>query len=330
MEKEQIKTILEAVLMASSSPLSVDALLNIFSEEQRPERDELQAVLEDMLSDGDAHSYELKIVSSGYRFQVKKDFADYVSRLRDDKPARYSRALLETMVLIAYRQPITRGEIEAVRGVSVSSQIIKTLDERNWIKVVGHRDVPGKPALYATTKDFLDYFNLATLDDLPSLQDIRDIDAINAELDLRIPEDDAVKSPQVETDMVSAEEQTTDDREIVIALETTNNSEYTTDDDISSPEDSAGDQDEALATDDGETVISREVADAPDDATSSLEDNAGDQDEALTTYDSETVTSLETADDSEDDTDAGEVSSLDDHTETKNGQLDAASASAER
>ena len=196
MEKEQLKTILEAVLMAASSPLSEDALMTIFEENQRPEREELVAALQELISDCESRSYELKQVSSGYRFQVKKTYAEFVSRLWEDKPTRYSRALLETLALIAYRQPITRGEIEAVRGVSVSSQIIKTLDERNWIKVVGHRDVPGKPALYATTKEFLDYFNLQSLDDLPSLQEIRDIDAINAELDLRMPDEDVPPSEQ--------------------------------------------------------------------------------------------------------------------------------------
>lgn len=217
MEKEQLKTILEAVLMAASSPLTVDALLSIFEEESRPERDELKAVLDELNEDCAGRSYELKQVSSGYRFQVKKDYADYVSRLWEEKPARYSRALLETIALIAYRQPITRGEIEAVRGVSVSSHIIKTLDERSWIKVVGHRDVPGKPALYATTKEFLDYFNLASLDELPSLQEIRDIDEINAELDLRLPEE-----AQSSDDNAAAGET---DNEIVISLDTAESDE---------------------------------------------------------------------------------------------------------
>ena len=188
MEKEQLKPILEAVLMAASQPLTVDALLKIFPDEEQPEKAEVNATLEEMISECEGRSYELKQVSSGFRFQVRKDYADYVTRLWEDKPARYSRALLETLALIAYKQPITRGEIEAVRGVSVSTQIIKTLDERNWIKIVGHRDVPGKPSLYATTKEFLDYFNLQSLEDLPSLQEIRDIDQINAELDLRLPE----------------------------------------------------------------------------------------------------------------------------------------------
>lgn len=235
MEKEQLKTILEAVLMAASSPLTEDALLTVFDENIRPEKDELNEVLEELIKDCEGRSYELKKVSSGYRFQVKKDYADYVSRLWEEKPARYSRALLETLALIAYRQPITRGEIESVRGVSVSSTIIKTLDERGWVKVVGHRDVPGKPALYATTKEFLDYFNIESLDDLPSLQEIRDIDEINAELDLRMPEGEqqaeqdtaAQDAAEVESTEVDATEQdavsteTADEEtDSVISLET--------------------------------------------------------------------------------------------------------------
>ncbi|MDH5444564.1 MAG: SMC-Scp complex subunit ScpB [Gammaproteobacteria bacterium] len=213
MEKEQLKKILEAVLMAASSPMKLEALLNVFEDNQRPESDDLKAALDEMVAECEERSYELKLVSSGYRYQVKKDYSDYVSRLWEEKPARYSRALLETLSLIAYRQPITRGEIEAVRGVSVSSTIIKTLDERSWVKVVGHRDVPGKPALYATTKEFLDYFNIASLDDLPSLQEIRDIDAINAELDLRMPDEN--KSPSEE----GSTTESSDENETIINLE---------------------------------------------------------------------------------------------------------------
>jgi segregation and condensation protein B len=137
-----------------------------------------------MEEDYQARGYELKQVASGYRLQVKQEFSTWVGRLWEEKPARYTRALLETMALIAYRQPITRGEIEEVRGVSVSSNIIKTLLERDWIKVLGHKDVPGKPTLYGTTKEFLDYFNLKKLDELPTLAEIRDLDSIHPELEL--------------------------------------------------------------------------------------------------------------------------------------------------
>jgi segregation and condensation protein B len=160
----------------------------VFPENAQPERDEIRNALKALEEECQDKSFELKQVSSGYRFQVKKDYSDYVSRLWEERPARYSRALLETLALVAYRQPITRAEIEGVRGVSVSSNIMKTLLERDWVKVVGHRDVPGKPAIYATTKTFLDYFNLKSLEDLPPLAELRDIDKINEELELRYPD----------------------------------------------------------------------------------------------------------------------------------------------
>jgi segregation and condensation protein B len=184
---EQIKNILEAALMAAGQPLSIDRLLSLFLDDQQPSRDQIRDALKSLADDCEKRGIELKEVNSGFRFQAKQDFAPWISRLWEEKPPRYSRALLETLSLIAYRQPITRGEIEDVRGVSVSTNIIKTLLERDWVKVVGHRDVPGKPAMYATTKQFLDYFNLKNLSELPTLAEIRDIDSINAELDLVEP-----------------------------------------------------------------------------------------------------------------------------------------------
>jgi segregation and condensation protein B len=184
---EQIKNILEAALMAAGQPLSIDRLLSLFLDEQQPSRDQIREALKTLAEDCEKRGVELKEVNSGFRFQARQDYAPWISRLWEEKPPRYSRALLETLSLIAYRQPITRGEIEDVRGVSVSTNIIKTLLERDWVKVVGHRDVPGKPAMYATTKEFLDYFNLKNLSELPTLAEIRDIDTINAELDLVEP-----------------------------------------------------------------------------------------------------------------------------------------------
>lgn len=182
--KEQLPNILEAALMSSGQPLSIDQMLGLFLDENQPSRDEIRAALDEIAAACECRGVELKQVSSGYRFQARQDYAEWIARLWEEKPPRYSRALLETLVLIAYRQPITRGEIEDVRGVSVSSHIVKTLLEREWVRVVGHRDVPGKPALYATTKQFLDYFNLKSLEELPTLQEIRDLDKINAELEL--------------------------------------------------------------------------------------------------------------------------------------------------
>lgn len=184
---EQIKNIIEAALMAAGQPLSIDRLLTLFLDEAQPSRDEIRAALEALTEECAQRGIELKEVGSGFRYQAKQDYAEWVARLWEEKPPRYSRALLETLALIAYRQPITRGEIEDIRGVSVSSNIMKTLLERDWVKVVGHRDVPGKPAMYATTKQFLDYFSLKSLSELPTLAEIRDIDSINAELALNEP-----------------------------------------------------------------------------------------------------------------------------------------------
>jgi segregation and condensation protein B len=185
MEIKKLKNILEAVLLAADRCLTVVQLEALFElDEERPTRDEVRQALHEMTEDYADRGYELNEVASGYRLQVRQDYATWVGRLWEEKPARYTRALLETMALIAYRQPITRGEIEEVRGVSVSSNIIKTLLERDWIKILGHKDVPGKPSLYGTTKEFLDYFNLKTLDELPTLAEIRDLDNIHPELAL--------------------------------------------------------------------------------------------------------------------------------------------------
>ncbi len=188
MEQENLKLILESLIMASSRPISINRMLEVFEENKQPERKAVQQALTALAEDYQDKSVELKEVSTGYRFQVRKDYASWVSKLWEEKPARYSRALLETLALVAYKQPITRGEIEKIRGVSVGSQIMKTLLEREWVHVVGHRDVPGKPAIYATTKQFLDYFNLKSLEDLPPLADIKDLDKLAGQLDLPEPE----------------------------------------------------------------------------------------------------------------------------------------------
>ncbi len=188
MSQPHLKNIIEAVLMAAGHPMSLDQLqMTLFPEGDPPEKAELKEALGELERDYDGRALELVEVASGYRFQVRQSMEPWVSRLWEEKPARYSRALLETLALVAYRQPITRAEIEDVRGVSVSSSIIKTLQDREWIRVVGHRDVPGRPALFGTTREFLDYFGLKSLDELPTLAELRDIDSINAELDLGVP-----------------------------------------------------------------------------------------------------------------------------------------------
>lgn len=187
LDEQRIQNILEAALMAAGQPLSIDRMLNLFLDHNQPSREEVHVALARLTEACEGRGIELVEVGSGFRYQAKQENAEWVARLWEEKPARYSRALLETLALIAYRQPITRGEIEDIRGVSVSTNIMKTLMDRDWVKVVGHRDVPGKPAMYASTRQFLDYFSLKTLSDLPSLAEIRDIDSINAELDLVEP-----------------------------------------------------------------------------------------------------------------------------------------------
>lgn len=179
-----LKSIVEGALLAAGSPLTLEQIQALFGEQERPDRAELATVLGELSEDYRGRGIEIVQVAGGYRVQVRSTVAPWVARLWDEKPARYSRALLETLVLIAYRQPITRGEIEDIRGVAVTTQIVKTLIEREWIRVVGHRDVPGRPALYATTRRFLDYFGLRSLNELPPLREIREGDLLVDELDL--------------------------------------------------------------------------------------------------------------------------------------------------
>jgi segregation and condensation protein B len=183
-KKKELKNIVEAALLAAGRPLNLDEILALFTDEERPERAEVKKALEALDEDFKDRGIEIKEVASGFRIQVRQALGPWISRLWEERPARYSRALLETMALVAYRQPITRGEIEDVRGVSVSTHIIRTLQERGWIRIVGHRDVPGHPEMFGTTKEFLDYFSLKSLDELPTLAQLRDIESINAELDL--------------------------------------------------------------------------------------------------------------------------------------------------
>ena len=196
MSDSEIKPIIEAALFAAGEALSIDRLQALFGEEGQPSKGTIREVLETLQQESEGRGVELVEVASGFRYQSREQHATFVGRLWEERPPRYSRALLETLALVAYRQPITRAEIEDIRGVSVSSNIMKTLQERAWVRIVGHRDVPGKPAMYATTREFLDYFNLKGLDDLPPLADLRDIDKINEELDLREPGQEAANSDE--------------------------------------------------------------------------------------------------------------------------------------
>lgn len=175
MKTEQLKPVIEAVLMVSDQPLALDQIAELFDEYERPSKGVLKDVLRQLGDDYQGRGIELIEVASGWRIQARKEHANRIARLWTERPQKYSRALLETLALIAYRQPVTRGDIEEIRGVSVSSSIMKTLVEREWVRVVGYRDVPGRPAMYATTRHFLDYFNLKTLDELPTLNEIREL-----------------------------------------------------------------------------------------------------------------------------------------------------------
>lgn len=197
-----LKQIVEGAILAADQPLNIDQMISLFVNEQ-PSRAHVREVLKEIEQDCTGRGFELKQVASGYRFQVRQDYGEWVSRLWEDRPPRYSRALLETLALIAYKQPITRGDIEEIRGVAVSTNIMRSLLEREWVRVVGHRDVPGRPAIYATTKTFLDYFNLSSLEELPTLSEIKDMDQVSEQLELEediieIRSLDLVESTQIE------------------------------------------------------------------------------------------------------------------------------------
>jgi segregation and condensation protein B len=185
-----LKNILEAALLVAGQPLTIDKMLSLFPEDSRPSRDDVRAALKHIENECEHRGIELMQVDQAFRFQTRPRYAEWISRLYEERPVRYSRALLETLAIIAYRQPVTRGEIEDIRGVAVSSEIIKTLLGREWIRQVGTRDVPGRPALYGTTRGFLEHFNLKSLDELPPLAELRDVEKIAAELNLRLPVDE--------------------------------------------------------------------------------------------------------------------------------------------
>ncbi|MES2825519.1 MAG: SMC-Scp complex subunit ScpB [Pseudomonadota bacterium] len=183
-DQVMLQKVIEGAILAAAQPLTIARLLELFDVAVAPSKEDMLLALQNIVAESSARGFELKEVASGWRFQVREELAPWVNRLWDEKPQKYSRALLETLALIAYRQPLTRGDIEEIRGVAVSSHIMKTLMEREWVKVVGHRDVPGRPSLYATTRQFLDYFNLKNLEDLPSLSEIRDLDELMNVLNL--------------------------------------------------------------------------------------------------------------------------------------------------
>lgn len=200
MDPDKLKIYIEAALLAAGQPLTLAQLNGLFDEDEQPGHSLIRQALSALDSELEGRAVELTEVAGGYRLQIRQKLMPVISKMWSEKPPRYSRALLETLAIIAYRQPITRGEIEQIRGVSLSANILKTLQDRDWIKVVGHRDVPGKPELLGTSKDFLDYFNLKGLDDLPTLAEIRDLDNLEPELELDDPDRPASEKPRDEQD----------------------------------------------------------------------------------------------------------------------------------
>jgi segregation and condensation protein B len=255
-DEHKLKQIVEGALLAAGRPLSLDQLQGLFSESEVPEKKDLRDVLSALTEDYEGRGIEVVEVASGFRIQVRSNLSPWISKLWVERPPKYSRALLETLALIAYRQPITRGEIEDIRGVAVSTNIIKTLTEREWVRVVGHRDVPGKPALYATTKEFLDYFNLKGLNELPTLAEIRDLDSINRELELLDPDKSPPESTESDTGEADAESIAVE----TLADEADSNAEQTiSDDSIPGVPEAARDQslsEEAVVDEDTEVLDS--------------------------------------------------------------------------
>jgi len=280
---EKLKNIIEAALLAAGGPLSLDMMLTLFLDDEQPEKKELREVLDQLKQDYEGRGIEVVEVGSGWRIQVVEEVSLWVSRLWTERAPRYSRALMETLALIAYRQPITRGDIEDIRGVSVSTNIIKTLLEREWVRVVGTRDVPGKPSLYGTTREFLDYFNLKTLDELPPLAEIRDLDEINRSLDLNDTDkasDDNVPTdaPADETEVSdSVEDQAHDGDEEHVAIDEQLAGDDERIEDIDALYEALGEvnTDFVLDPEDEEEIVEDESAIEGDDSQESAESNNG-------------------------------------------------------
>jgi segregation and condensation protein B len=182
--EHKLSQVIEAVLLSASRPIDVQEIERVFPEDEKPTREEIRRALQDIEEQCKDRGVELKKVSSGYRLQVRQTLSSYVAKLWEERPQRFSKATLETLALIAYRQPITRGEIEEIRGVTIGTQLMRGLMERGWVKIVGQRDVPGRPSLYSTTKEFLDYFGLQHLRELPDLPDLPDLQSLDMELPL--------------------------------------------------------------------------------------------------------------------------------------------------
>lgn len=226
MDTKQLKNIVEAALLAADGPLSMEQIRALFGDSKDPERKAIKSAIDELATDYEDRAMEIAEVASGYRIQIRRSMAQWLTKLWEDRPPRYSRALMETLAIVAYRQPVTRGDIEDIRGVVVSTNIIRTLLERGWIRVVGHRDVPGKPSMFGTTKEFLDYFGLKQLDELPTLAELQESDKFNVQLDLEgVPTmtDESSATPGTEAEAAGpqpeGEAASGDETDVDIALE---------------------------------------------------------------------------------------------------------------
>jgi segregation and condensation protein B len=260
MNETDLKLVIEATLLAAGRPVTTQQLLDLFDERERPTPEQLQAAMDLLVQDYATRGIELLEVASGWRIQVRPRFADMVSRLWQERPSRYSRALLETLALIAYRQPITRGEIEEIRGVSISSTIMRTLQERNWIRTVGHREVPGRPELLGTTREFLDYFGLKSLDQLPTLAELKDVETIGVQLEL--PSDEAPAAESAVAAEAGAGETAESNGEAAVASADADTETSDTDAESSGSSEGSGEGDESELSAAGEDADDDEDSDA--------------------------------------------------------------------
>lgn len=259
MNELEMKYQFEAAILAAGRPVTTQQLAELFDERERPSLEQVLNALNELREDYQNRGLELLEVSSGWRIQVRNNCVDFVSRLWQERPARYSRALLETLALIAYRQPITRGEIEEIRGVAVSTTIMRTLHDRNWIRVVGHREVPGRPEVLATTREFLDYFGLKTLDQLPTLAELKDVETIGVQLEFNT------------TDAAPAEGEKTTAGD---ALDVEGDAELTLTEAAASDEPAAVDADDSPAADEVADIAATEAEVEESDAEETVEDSA--------------------------------------------------------
>jgi segregation and condensation protein B len=260
METQLLKNIVEAALLAAGTPVTVEQLRALFGDESGPDKHEIRSVLKELQADYEGRGIEIKEVASGFRVQIRSNMTQWLSKLWEERPPRYSRALMETLSIIAYRQPVTRGDIEEIRGVSVTSNIIRTMLEREWIKVLGHRDVPGKPAMFGTTRDFLDYFNLKKLDDLPPLAELAQLEPVSVQLQLETeaeaaqgeaPADaeDSSAEDVAENDAADASDENADpDPEAVSAQDEQSASEFPVEDDFDDDDELLSEEEIAAAT----------------------------------------------------------------------------------